>query len=52
MWFSIELQATSRVPEWNNQSVRMAQEEDAIVGGDGVTRWALQRQTEFHLVKP
>jgi Xaa-Pro aminopeptidase len=52
MWFSIELQATSRVPEWNNQPVRMAQEEDAIVGADGVMRWALQRQTEFHLVKP
>jgi Xaa-Pro aminopeptidase len=52
MWFSIELQATSRIPEWNNQPVRMAQEEDAIVGADGVMRWALQRQTEFHLVKP
>jgi Xaa-Pro aminopeptidase len=52
MWFSIELQATTRVPEWNNQPVRSAQEEDAIVGADGVMRWALQRQTEYHLVKP
>jgi Xaa-Pro aminopeptidase len=52
MWFSIELQATTRVPEWNNQPVHSAQEEDAIVGADGVMRWALQRQTEFHLVKP
>jgi Xaa-Pro aminopeptidase len=52
MWFSIELQATTRVPEWNNQPVRSAQEEDAIVGPDGTMRWALNRQTEFHLVRP
>jgi hypothetical protein len=32
MWFSIELQATTPVPEWGGQAVRMAQEEDAIVG--------------------
>ena len=32
MWFSIELQATTPVPEWNNQPVRSAQEEDAVVG--------------------
>jgi len=51
MWFSIELQATSRVPEWNNQPVRSAQEEDAVVGADGVVRWALARQTEFHFVR-
>ena len=51
MWFSIELQATTRVPEWNNQPVRSAQEEDAIVGPDGVVRWALRRQTQFHLVR-
>jgi Xaa-Pro aminopeptidase len=52
MWFSIELQATTRVPEWNNQPVRSAQEEDAIVGPDGAVRWALARQTEYHLVRP
>ena len=51
MWFSIELQATTRVPEWNNQPVRSAQEEDAIVGPDGVVHWALRRQTQFHLVR-
>jgi Xaa-Pro aminopeptidase len=51
MWFSIELQATSRVPEWNNQPVRSAQEEDAVIGSDGAIRWALARQTEFHLVR-
>jgi Xaa-Pro aminopeptidase len=52
MWFSVELQATSKVPEWNNQPVRSAQEEDAVVGPDGSIHWALARQTAFHLVKP
>lgn len=52
MWFSIELQATSPVPEWNGQPVRSAQEEDAIVGADGHVRWALQRQTKYWLVRP
>ena len=44
MWFSIELQATTPVPEWGGQPVRMAQEEDMIVGADGKVRWALKRQ--------
>ena len=51
MWFSIELQATTPVPEWNNQPVRSAQEEDIIVDAAGVVRWAFQRQTRFWLVK-
>ncbi len=51
MWFSIELQATTPVPEWNGQPVRSAQEEDAIVGADGTIRWALQRQTKYWLVR-
>jgi Xaa-Pro aminopeptidase len=50
-WFSIELQATTPVPEWNNQAVRSAQEEDAILGADGKMRWVLKRQTAYHLVK-
>ena len=50
MWFSIELQATTPVPEWNNQPVRSAQEEDAVLGEDGVPLWAWKRQTEYHLV--
>lgn len=52
MWFSIELQATTPVPEWSGQRVRSAQEEDAIVGADGQIRWALQRQTKYWLVQP
>jgi Xaa-Pro aminopeptidase len=51
MWFSIELQATSAVPEWGGQRVWSAQEEDAIVGQDGRVRWALRRQTELHVVR-
>lgn len=51
MWFSIELQATTPVPEWGGQPVRMAQEEDAIVGADGKVRWALRRQDHLFLVK-
>jgi hypothetical protein len=52
MWFSIELQATTNVPEWNGQALHSAQEEDAVVDAEGRTHWALSRQTEFHLVKP
>jgi Xaa-Pro aminopeptidase len=51
MWYSIELQATSAVPEWGGQAVRSAQEEDVVVGADGVARWAFGRQTAFHLVR-
>ena len=52
MWFSIELQATTpRRPEWDNQPVRMAQEEDAIIDADGKIRWALKRQDRLFLVK-
>jgi Xaa-Pro aminopeptidase len=51
MWFSIELQATSPVAEWDGQRVRSAQEEDVIVGADGAVRYAVRRQTEFHLVR-
>ena len=50
-WFSIELQATTPVPEWNGQEVRSAQEEDAVLGEDGVMSWVLDRQTRYHLVK-
>jgi Xaa-Pro aminopeptidase len=51
MWFALELQATSAVPEWGGQRVRSAQEEDVIVGADGRVRFAFGRQTEFHLVR-
>jgi Xaa-Pro aminopeptidase len=50
-WFSIELQATTPVPEWGGQRVRMAQEEDAIVDAGGRIRWALRRQDRLFLVR-
>jgi hypothetical protein len=50
MWYSAELQVTTPVPEWNNQPVRVAQEEDFIIGADGKLRWALRRQAAYHLV--
>ncbi|MBX3174017.1 MAG: aminopeptidase P family protein [Gemmatimonadaceae bacterium] len=51
MWYSIELQATTPVPEWGGQPVRMAQEEDAIIGPDGRIRWALRRQANLFLIR-
>ena len=51
MWFSSELQVTTPVPEWNNQPVRMAQEEDFFVGANGKPRWAHQRQDRLWLVR-
>ena len=51
MWYSIELQATTPVAEWGGQAVRSAQEEDVMLGADGVPRWAWKRQGEFHLVR-
>ena len=51
MWFSIELQATSPVPEWNGQLVRMALEEDMMIDEAGRKEWALRRQSEFHLIR-
>ena len=50
-WFSIELQATTPLPEWSNQPVRSGQEEDAELGADGAMRWILRRQTTWHLVR-
>ncbi len=50
-WFSIELQATTPVPEWDGQPVRMALEEEAWLDADGTRRWVLARQERFHLVR-
>ena len=51
MWWSIELQATTPVAEWHGQPVRMAQEEDAIIGADGRIRWAIRRQDKLFLIR-
>ena len=49
-WFSIELEATSPIPEWGGQLLRSAQEEDAIVDENGKVSWVLERQTRYYLV--
>jgi hypothetical protein len=51
MWFSIELQATTPIPEWKEQPVRMAQEEDVIIDASGRVRWALRRQDKLFLIQ-
>jgi hypothetical protein len=50
-WWAIELQATSPVPEWDGQRVRIALEEDAYIDSDGARHWVLSRQEHFHLVR-
>ena len=50
-WYSIELQATTPIAEWNGQEVRIAMEEDALVSPSGKVSWVLGRQLNFHLVR-
>lgn len=50
-WFSSELQVTSTVPEWGGRRVRMAQEEDFLLGADGVPRWFHRRQSRLHVIR-
>lgn len=47
--YSIELNVTHPVPEWDGQEVRMALEEDAILTG-GKVSWLDGRQTELFLI--
>ena len=49
-WHSIELNATHNVKEWDNQPVRFALEEDAILGSNG-WEWVAPRQTTFYLIR-
>ena len=48
--YSIELNAKKEVPEWDNQLVQMALEEDAVLTG-GKVSWLTGRQTELHLIR-
>jgi Xaa-Pro aminopeptidase len=48
-WHSIELNVTHRVREWNDQPVRFALEEDAVLREDG-WQWINGRQTRFYLI--
>jgi hypothetical protein len=47
--YSIELNVTKPVPEWDNQVVRIALEEDAALV-DGKAHWLHGRQTQFFVV--
>jgi hypothetical protein len=49
-WHSIELNATHAVREWDNQPVRFALEEDAVLR-EGGWDWIDGRQTEFYLIR-
>jgi Metallopeptidase family M24 len=50
-WFSIELQATSAIPEWNGRRLACRQEEDVALDAKGDRRWVYARQEGFHLVR-
>jgi hypothetical protein len=50
-WHSIELQATTPVPEWGNQPVVMFEEEDAVLDPAGTARWVYRRQTELLVIR-
>jgi len=47
--YSVELNAKRNVPEWDNQEVRIALEEDAVLQ-NGEMRWLHGRQTKLHLI--
>ena len=47
--YSIELNAKKALPEWDNQTVRMALEEDAMLA-DGQMWWLDGRQSKLHLI--
>jgi Xaa-Pro aminopeptidase len=49
-WYSIELNATHRVPEWGGIPVRFALEEDAMLTEDG-WEWVMGRQSGFYLIR-
>jgi Xaa-Pro aminopeptidase len=48
-WHSIELNVTHRVKEWNDQEVRFALEENAVLLDSGWD-WIDGRQTQFYLI--
>ena len=47
--YSIELNIRHNVPEWANQEVRIALEEDAVLT-NGTVSWLTDRQTAWHLI--
>lgn len=49
-WHSIELQATTTIPEWGGKSASCRQEEEAYLDTEGERHWVFRRQSRFHLV--
>lgn len=49
-WHSIELQATTPIPEWGGKPARCRQEEEAYLDTEGDRHWTYRRQSRFHLV--
>ncbi len=49
-WHSIELQATTAIPEWGGKTASCRQEEEAYLDTDGERHWVFRRQSKFHLV--
>ena len=50
-WFSIELEATTPIPEWGGKGLFVGEEEDAVIDESGRISWVLRRQTEYHVIK-
>jgi len=46
----VELNTTHTVPEWGNQDVRFALEEEAVLTEDG-WEWVVGRQDRFYLIR-
>ncbi len=49
-WHSIELQATTPIPEWGGKPASCRQEEEAYVDTEGARHWVYRRQADFHYV--
>ena len=49
-WHSIELQATTPIPEWDGKEASCRQEEEAYLDEAGERHWVFRRQSRFHLV--
>jgi hypothetical protein len=48
--YAIELNIKTKIPEWNNQEVRIALEQDAVFTQKGVF-YLDGRQTTFHIIR-
>jgi len=49
-WHSIELQATTPIPEWDGKPASCRQEEEAYLDTEGRRHWVFRRQSTFHVV--